>query len=355
VFLEKLLLWCCGLEIQGLPKHCVREILGVCFVTPAPPETPIFGFAQFITAFSFLALVYTVSDVRYKFRIAAAPIPIVGATYVLSGLIGVGTLLTSAWFALQWPVPDFLSNQVLWQAAFAMIFFGLAMTWVWYAFLGRTRYTRRNYKRFAQALYFYILKGSETELPIIAAELQRYGASIVRLSDEGGRGRPAPRKPRAPGAAEYAHDIILLIANRKFCRHIVASSPSTAIVFFQSMTDLKKYYLPISQFAVNISNEALTNKDSILYHEDEGYHSGLLGYVKPFSKSLYGDFELVESLASFDKSPLDIDYRLPWSWDAKQAEAYCRATLITLEKLFLQGTLVSPLVFPLSSAGRDRG
>jgi hypothetical protein len=85
-------------------------------------------------------IVYTVSDVRYKFRIAAAPIRIVGVTYILSGLIGLSSLLVSVWFAMRWPVPSFLSSQVLWQAALAVLFFSLAMTWVWYAFVRPTTY-----------------------------------------------------------------------------------------------------------------------------------------------------------------------------------------------------------------------
>ena len=45
------------------------------------------------------------------------------------------------------------------------------------------------------------------------------------------------------------------------------------------MSELKKYSLPISQFASNISSESLRNKDSILYHEDAGYYSGFLEYL----------------------------------------------------------------------------
>jgi hypothetical protein len=57
----------------------------------------------------------------------------------------------------------------------------------------------------------------------------------------------------------------------------VASSPGTAIEFFKAMSELEKYQIPIGQFASNVSTEALLNKDSIIYHEAEGYISGFFG------------------------------------------------------------------------------
>jgi hypothetical protein len=108
------------------------------------------------------------------------------------------------------------------------------------------------------------------------------------------------------------------------------SSPGTAIAFFDALSEFKRYNLPISQFASNVSAEAIRNKDSILYHEDEGYYSGLLGYVKPFSTALYGNYWLVEALTR-TSSPLDVDFRSRASWDSEQLEVYCGAVLITLD------------------------
>ena len=128
-----------------------------------------------------------------------------------------------------------------------------------------------------------------------------------------------------------------MIGNRKLCRHIIASSPVTAIEFFEAMTINKKYELPIGQFAKNISAEAIINKDSILYHEDEGFSSGLIGYLKPFSKAIYGNYWLVEALGLNFGSPLDIHYEIVWSWDASQLEAYCRAVKICLNSYLGSG------------------
>jgi len=120
--------------------------------------------------------------------------------------------------------------------------------------------------------------------------------SLVFHSKQISRRESEDSQKEKPNIKDYAHDVLLLIGNRKLCRYIVSSAPGTAITFFESIIEKNKYYLPVSQFSKNISQEAILNKDSILYHEDEGYKSGLLGYLKPFSQSIYGDHRLIRSL-----------------------------------------------------------
>jgi hypothetical protein len=275
--------------------------------------------------------VYTLSDARYRFRVAVAPIPLFPLTYALSGLVGFGTLLTSIWFAEHWLIPNSISSAAMWQVTFALIFLVLALTWIWYAFIRPPLFSKRNSRKFARALYDKLLQGAESDLPIIADELSRSASSIIRLSAQTFPRPPGAPRPRLSRAAAYANDIMLMVGNRKLCRHIISSSPRTAMAFFQAMIDTEKYYLPMGQFAVNLSTEALINKDSILYHEDQGYQSGFFGYVRPFSNTIYGCYPLVEALSSTTHSPLDINFEVAWSWDAAQVKAYARAVLITLE------------------------
>lgn len=298
-------------------------------VIPPKQEGGIFGFAEFVQAFALLVLIYTLSDVRYRFRVETAPIRLFGATFWIAGFIGVGTLVCDVWFTQQYPVPQLLANRTLWQAAFGFLFLALVMMWLWFAFLKPPVFSKWNSPNYARALYRYLLQGAESDLPVIADELARSAKSIVehagRLSLQANGVRE-----RNHSAGAIANDLLLLIGNRKFCRHIVASAPSTAIAFFDAMSHLKKYRLPVGQFASNISIEALINKDSILYHEDEGYYSGFFGYVRPFTNAIYGDFQLVESLAE-GNSPLDVDLDLRLALDASQLRAYVRATLVTFE------------------------
>ncbi|MFN0106702.1 MAG: hypothetical protein ACKV2U_31985 [Bryobacteraceae bacterium] len=292
---------------ERIGPGCDRSFLGMCLVVPPEQGVGIFGFAEFVQAFALLALIYTLSGVRYRFRIGIAPIPIWKITFWLSGVIGLGTLGMDFWFAQRYPLPTFLISEPLWQTAFGLLFMFLAMTWLWFAFFKPPVFGRRNSLKYVQALYGHLLQGSESDLPAIADELGRSARSIIAYAREVPR-RDQPEEEgkheRKPSVANYAHDLLLLIGNRKFCRHIVASAPWTAIAFFQAMSELRKHRLPMGQFASNMSTEALLNRDSLLYHEDKGYYSGYLGYVRPFTTAVYGDFHLVEALSEVGSSPL---------------------------------------------------
>ncbi|GJQ22615.1 hypothetical protein BIY37_11755 [Candidatus Brocadia sapporoensis] len=323
---------------------CEKTYLGICFITPPSGlESSIFGFTEFISALALLVIVYTVTDIRYRFRVAVAPIPLFPLTYLLIGFIGFGTLLTDVWFSERWLIPNFLANQAGWQGMFGAFFLLLVMIWMYYAVINPPIFCKKNYRKFAKELYKVILKGSESDLPVIADELARSAEHLVKLSRQNpprwqkDTNKKEEQKRRKPNVGDYAYDILLLIGNRKLCRHIVASSPVTAMVFFEAMASNEKYDLPIGQFSRNISTEAIINKDSILYHEDEGYSSGLIGYLKPFSKAIYGNYRLVEALGSKTGSTLDIHHEILWSWDASQLEAYSRAVMITLKSYLESG------------------
>ena len=315
---------------SGLPE-CSYRIFGVCFVN-AQSDGHIFGFGEFVQAFALLVLIYTISDVRSRFRVSTAPIPIWGISFWVSAAIGAATVISDFWFAKGYPIPWALSSQSYWQLALGALFLAMVLVWLWFAFVSPPKFGKRNAFNFTKALYTALLQGAEQDLPIIASELERSARSVVAFVNELPRHgeRSEDRRTHKPTAANFANDVLLLIANRKFCRHIVASSPGTAIAFFRAMSEFRKYRIPIGQFASNMSTEALMNKDSILYHEDEGYYSGYFGYVRPFTNAMYGDFHLVEALTQ-GNSPLDIDLDVRFSMDAKQLEAYTRAVLATLK------------------------
>ena len=289
-------------------------------------------------------IVYTVPDVRYRFRLAIAPtlVHLYAETFVMIGIIGFGILLTDVWVAEGWLVPESSITGPIWRGMFAALFLALAMTWMWYAFIRPPIFGKKNYHRYANYLYYLVIKGSGDELPIIAAELGRSAMALVQHArpdvprwvsepqQQQEKSKP-PKQPKAGGLADIAHDVLLLIGNRKFCRYIVESSPDVAIQFFEAVASQKRAGMPLGQFATNISSEAILNKDSILYHEDEGFSAGLTGYLKTFSRAIYGNYELVSELGSRFGSPLDIRLELRFKWDADQVEAYCRGVLLTFE------------------------
>ena len=287
---------------------------------------------------------------RYRFRIAVSPTPLYKISYWLISLIGFGTLLTDIWIGEKWLVPNNLITATIWQGILAALFLGLVITWLHYAFIKPTTFGRNNYKQYAQELYRIVLKGSETELPIIAHELAYSAESLVTFAAGLNKIKAEAKGELKPCTEGYANDMLLLIANRKLCRHIVASSPITAIRFLDAVAESKTYHVPIGLFAKNISTEAIQNRDSNLYHEDEGYNSGLLGYTRPLSQALYGNYALVEALQN--NSPLDIHYKSVLAWDTDQFETYCRAVQMTF-KSYLDGGHWGQHSYVLTRALRD--
>lgn len=307
--------------------------VGVCFIPLNASEPKLFGFSEFLAGLALMVLAWTIADVRYRFRVMTAPIPLQGLTFGVVAAVGVLTLLTDLWRAEEWLIPcGNLLTPASWQAILAALFLLTFLAWAWFAFIRPPTFSKRNTKRFAQTLYRFILRGSSSELTVIADELTHSVRALVRYATDRGELNnyrrsgddneqlPAPSKVEA-----YANDLLLLIADKRLCRAIVESSPVTALAVFQEMSEAKKYGIQVETFAKNIVNEALANKDSFLYHEAEGYESGLIGYHKPLSRAMFANYQMVEAVGTL----LDPDIWAKSKWDASQWEAYCRLVLMT--------------------------
>lgn len=163
------------------------------------------------------------------------------------------------------------------------------------------------------------------ELAHSARPLVRYATDADRFERSRRGEGDDEKRPDPPMVEAYANDILLLIADKRLCRAIVESSPVTALAIFQEMGEAKKYGIQVETFAKNIVNEALANKESFLYHEAEGYESGLIGYIKPLSQAMFANHQMVETVGTM----LEPDIWEKSEWDADQWKAYCRVVLMT--------------------------
>lgn len=310
-------------------EQCIMRVRFVPLETSAPK---IFGFSEFLAGLALMVLAWTIADVRYRFRIRSAPIPLQGLTFATVTAVGVLTLLTDLWRAQGWLVPKVsFFTPASWQAFLAGLYLLTFLTWTIFAFIRPAAFGKWNAKRYAETLFRVIVKGSPTELAVVADELMRSAKALVLYATPRGESQrflPNPaRKKREPSKIEaYANDILSLIADRRFCRAIVESSPGTAWAFFGEMGGQKKYVVQIQTFASNIVSEALENKGSFLYHETAGYESGLIGNYKPICQAIFSNYEMVETIGTV----LDTDFRNRSRWDSDQWEAYCNVVLLTL-------------------------
>lgn len=312
---------------------------GICFIPLDGSGQKFFGFSEFLAGLALMVLAWTTADVRYRFRVRSAPIPLQGITFSVVAAVGVLTLLTDLWRAEQWLVPKSnLLTPASWQAILGGLFLLTFLIWTWFAFIRPPTYSRHNAERFARTLYRFILKGSPAELAVIADELAYSARALVHHATDWGRLKyyrleQEDEKKDLPKVEEYANDLLLLIADKRLCRAIVESSPGTALAVFRAMADTKKYGIQVETFAKNIVGEALANKDSFLYHEAEGYQSGLIGYIKPLSQAMFSNYEMVETIGTL----LDPDLYSKRTWDAAQWDAYCRMVLMTFRSYVEEG------------------
>jgi hypothetical protein len=309
-------------------------IIALCFTPLDSSGQKFLGFSEFLAGLALIVLAWTIADVRYRFRVRTAPIPLQGVTFSVVTAVGVLTLLTDLWRAEQWLVPKgTVLTPASWPALLGGLFLLTFLTWAWFAFIRPPVYGKRNAERFAQTLYRFVLKGSPEELAVIADELAASAKTLVRHATDKGEAKNygikrESEKPREPPKVEaYANDLLLLIADKRLCRAIVKSSPGTALAIFQAMGETRKYGIQVETFARNLINEALANRDSFIFHEAEGYESGLIGYHKPLSQAMFSNYQMVETIGTV----LDPDIWGKAKWDAAQWEAYCRIVLITFQ------------------------
>jgi hypothetical protein len=311
-------------------EHCIWS---VCF-TPLLSTEKLFGFSEFLTGLALMVLAWTIADVRYRFRVNTAPIPLLGITFSVITLIGILTLLTDLWRAEKWLVPQgSLLTPGSWQAILAGLFLLTFVVWTWFAFIKPATYGKHNAKRYAQTLYRFILKGSPSELAVIADELAFSADGLVKHATNKPSMKDRANLQIKTNVEIYANELLLLIADKRLCRAIVESSPGTALAIFRAVGNMKKYGIQINTFAKNIVNEALFNKDSFLYHESEGYESGLIGYQKPLSHAMFSNYQMVEKIGTL----LDADIYRKSEWDADNWKAYCRVVLITFGNYVQEG------------------
>jgi hypothetical protein len=309
---------------------------GVCFAPLSTTDyVKIFGFSEFLAALALLVVLFTISDVRSKFRTAIVPGDLYLATFGVMIAVGFLTLATEVWVAQKWYVPQSLwVTTTTWQAALGLMFFGAFATWMYYAFIRPPVFYRRNAKRYADTLFRYVVKANDDDLKVLAHEIARSAPNLVRLAKPSTNSvDPAKSKSKSISKRkhtpdQYAHDLLFLIANRKLCRHIVQSSPVTVAVFLDAANEEDGAWAPIGQFATNVSIEAFANKESFVYQEEERYDSGLIGHLKPVTQALYGRYKLIERLAVRGSFPFDIPYEETNAWNGAHWRAYYRVSLL---------------------------
>ncbi len=294
----------------------------ICMVAADSSSSSFFGFGEFASSLALLIVLFTISDTRYKFRIAVAPSNLYLWSAGLMFALGTLILLADLWTSQAWYVPASLMSRGSLDAVFAGLYLATIFVWVWYAFVRPPVFDNVNCDRYASNLYRLLLRGREDDLAEISDEVARSAQALVvpvsRLKN-----KDEPSKFQS-----YATDVILMLGDRRFCRMVVRHSPGTVVAFVDAIEKSKAFRIPIEQFLLNVVAEGFKNVDSFVYSEEEGWDTGYFGYTKPISTSIFGNYQLASEL---NRSPLDVSYRDSDSWAEKEWAAYARVCLISIE------------------------
>jgi len=319
----------------------------------------IFGFGEFVSALALLIIVYTTTNNRYKFRLSIVPFPIQKISFIILLFIGIGTLLIEVWFSKKWLIPQYISDYIYLQSFFASLFLLIISLWLYYAFINPPIFSKYNYKKFIHEVYRLIINGEYNDLIMISNEIGRSSDNIIKYSSEvkteylkvkKGKVIVKPRKYLIPNdeISKTAYHLLLLFANKKFCKEIINTSPITVIRFINSIEKTQRYDVPIGQFLANISEELILNKNSILYSESEKYSYDLIGNEKYFTKTLYGNFRLLKSVDNL--TPYHFDYQLSSSFNSEEYKAFTNTVLITIESYLKNNGVYWNHFIPLNQA-----
>lgn len=327
-----------------------------CYFSLDEKEVRLFGFPEFLAGLALMVLAWTIADFRYRFRVRTSPlVSLPPTTFFAMAACGMLTLLTDLWRAESWSVLEGnLITPLQWQASLGAMFLVVFLMWAWFALIKPARFGRSNAWRYAKQLYLGILRSHPSELPELADELSRSAGEIVRsaftvnevraINQRGARWATKWWHFRTRWARDhrrFAYEIMQMMAERKFCRTVVATSPLTALAFFSECAQAKKFDVPLSTFAKNITTEAIARKDSFAYHEVSGHYTGFFGQQKPLTHALYGNISLMEAMDQV----LDVEYDERDRWLSREWEAYFRLFSVTFAAFSKERVNQSPPSF----------
>lgn len=277
-----------------------------------------FGFAELISGLALTLVVWTVADLRYKFRIDTAFFPMRSTSLVIAPIVGTLTLLTDYWRSSQSRVPagGWLTPES-WQLLLGGSFFLVLVAWFWLAFFRPSRFSAWNSGKFAKSVEMYLLRGSPSELVIIGDELANSVSTIVNYVPEDDQSAQLTK------TQVHALRILLAIGSPKFCRAVVEGSPRLIINLFNAVSSQGKYSDEIKLIAKNLVTAAIENRNSFLYNEQDFYSSGLEGITRPVTTALCQRPELIRNIHTL----LIPEYSRRTLRDIDQWKAYFRLVL----------------------------
>lgn len=297
-----------------------------------PTSGNVFGLAEYIAALALLLVIMVASDFKFRYRLAVTKRDLRKLSFWSALAIGLALLAIDFWYQNSLPVPAILSNANNLKAVIGLIFLVLVFRIIFVGVIRRSKFGKSNAKNFFAETYHFVHEGNSDKIQIMAEELSNTIGSVIKYASKLPTKEAENSKHVEPPAHQiYGHQLLLLLADERFCKIVVDKIPSFALRCIKEAQRYPGSNLPIFQFARNIGKEFIQNTSSSFYQEDSGYYSGLLGYDRPVSRIIFGSYRFVEKCASDGGSPLEADFRTFSGYNGQQMEGFSRASLAFLE------------------------
>jgi hypothetical protein len=301
------------------------------FWVAASPEklSGVFSLSEYLSALALLLVILAVSDFKYQLRLSLLSPVVRRVSFWVSTLCAGGLLLIEFWYRNELRVPFFLYEANNLKLLIGFVFLGFILYLSHVAFLGPRRFDESTASQYLKIAYQLVASGDEQKL---RTYLEEIASSVDQVFEHAAQLDPKDDgenlRTRKDVVYATAHDLILLFADPRLCKIVASSSPGFAARSLIAYKEKALGKVPFSAFHRNLATAFLADRNSSIYHEESGFDSGLVGYVKESSTAIFGSYEVVEKSALMGRSPFDIDYRILREFDGEQASTFTRCALL---------------------------
>lgn len=284
--------------------------------------TPLLDISGFLGILAFSVAVFTLTSPKYQIRQATAIIsfrPLFFSTLLISAFV---SFAVEACILYGIPVPNFIRPNTINYLITAAIAI-LILYWMMICFIRPPRFSRFTAKHFFQQTYVHITNGSKEEMLALAREIMREAPRLIRHT---------PRKKchyfeddtpvKLSALQANAHYITSLLSDTRFCDVVASEIPSFPAHMVQVAVELERFDVPIHLMVRRVVIAMLNKPGSALFVENEWLDQGFIGDAKPITRSIFGNWSLLEGYELALEAPLDLDYPHARSWDTDTWRVY---------------------------------
>ena len=225
-----------------------------------------------------------------------------------------------------------ISYPVFWEII-AGLFFVIGAFGFFWTINRHAKLSSKNFKPFFYECYSLIEKGNEKDLRELAEEIFNSIEEVINESNKYTRKELNWVKGNNSNFetseyTKYALSLLDIWSDSKFCEIIVCNVPTTAIELFHQIDEQNFYHSGGYSLVQQIIHKSYYTQSSILHREED--FKGL-GHFKSFTKTVFGNYQLIEShFRPFQAwEYLDEDDIKTW-----QIKKYCETINVSLNAYF---------------------